>query len=171
MGTERKILATIGYEAADLADFIATLRAASVTCLIDIRELAISRRRGFAKRALSAALTDAGIGYVHLRGLGDPKAGRQAARAGDAARFRHVFTRHMRTEIAQVDLRRAADLVAEGGACLMCFERDHSACHRTIVAQALSDTVPATIRHLGVSIGLASSRPRVGVRESAQERA
>lgn len=171
MKTKRTTLATIGYETADLADFIATLRAASVTRLIDVRELAISRRKGFAKRALSAALADAGIDYIHLRGLGDPKEGRQAARAGDVVRFRGVFARHMRTEVARADLRRAADLVAEGGACLMCFERDHSACHRTIVAQALSDTIPATIRHLGVSAGFASSRPHIGGREVAEERA
>lgn len=171
MGTKQTILATIGYESTNLADFIATLLASSVTRLIDIRELAISRRRGFAKKALSAALADAGIDYVHLRGLGDPKEGREAARAGDVARFQSVFTRHMRTEIAQADLGTAASLVAEGGACLMCFERDHSTCHRTIVAHTLSDTIPVTIRHLSVSTGFANSRPHVGVREIAEERA
>lgn len=171
MRTNRVALATIGYESADLADFIATLLAFSITRLIDVRELAISRRRGFAKKALSAALADAGIDYVHLRGLGDPKEGREAARTGDVARFQSVFTRHMRTEIAQAALGTAASLVAEGGACLMCFERDHLACHRTIVAQALSGTIPVTTHHLSVSNGFANSRPHIGVREITEKRA
>jgi len=170
MGTPRITLTTIGYEAATLLDFIASLRAANVSRLIDVRELAISRRPGFAKKALSAALEEAGIDYVHLRGLGDPKEGRAAARAGDDARFRRVFAIHMRTEAAQTDLKKAAALVAEGGACLMCFERDHTGCHRSIVAAAISATVQATILHLGVRTGRARHNSQ-GVRELVEERA
>ena len=150
-------LATIGYEGAALEDFVTTLSTASVKRLIDVRELAISRRRGFAKTALSAALAEAGIEYVHLRGLGDPKEGRDAARTGDVARFLKVFRAHMRTQKAQGDLKVAVDLVAVGGACLMCYERDHTACHRALVADAISATVPVKIRHLGVRHGIAAS--------------
>jgi len=160
MGTEQTVLATIGYEAADLADFIATLREAGISRLIDVRELAISRRKGFAKRALSEALADAGIEYVHLRGLGDPKEGREAARAGEVTRFRKIFTSHMRSETAQADLRTAVSLVEAGGVCLMCYERDHGSCHRSIVAQAISGSVPAMIRHLGVREGLGRSHQK-----------
>jgi uncharacterized protein (DUF488 family) len=171
MGTKRTSLATIGYESADLADFIATLRAAGVRRIIDVRELAISRRKGFAKRALSAALQNAGISYVHLRGLGDPKEGREAARAGDVERFRRVFVSHMRSDAAQADLRKASDLVTEGGACLLCFERDHSACHRSIVAEAICGNIRTSIRHLGVRTGLASRRNEIEANEFAEERA
>ncbi|MFS3137652.1 DUF488 family protein [Gluconacetobacter sacchari] len=155
MGKKSTTLATIGYESADLDDFLATLARCGVTRVIDIREIAISRRRGFAKSALSSALLNSGIDYVHLRGLGDPKEGRLAARSGDYFRFERVFHQHMKTDAAQRDLRTAAILAAEGGACLLCFERDHRTCHRTIVAQALSKIVPLTIRNLGVSAGLA----------------
>lgn len=143
-------MVTIGYEAADLADFIAALRAAAVTRLIDVRQLAISRRPGFAKNALSAALSGVDIDYIHLKGLGDPKEGRMAARTGDYGRFRKVFSAHLRTEAAQTDLSKAVELVSQGGACLMCYERDHSICHRTIVAQAISDKLAVAIRHIGV---------------------
>jgi uncharacterized protein (DUF488 family) len=169
MGTTGTILATIGYENADLSDFIASLHAASVTCLVDVRELAISRRRGFSKSALSAALEADGIDYVHLRGLGDPKEGREAARRGDHARFVGVFTRHMKTPVAQTDLVRAASLVARGGACLMCYERDHTSCHRSIVATAISATIPTTIRHIGVSAGIAARSITTTARDLAPE--
>lgn len=154
MATKRTTLATIGYESADLNDFIATLQRAGINRLIDVRELPISRRKGFAKKALSEALAYAGIEYVHLRGLGDPKEGREAARAGNLARFTRVFSRHMETEIAQADLRSAARYVAEGGACLMCYERDHTTCHRGIVAKNISGMVDVIVRHLGVNHGL-----------------
>ena len=49
------VLATIGYEGAALEDFLATLAAARVTTLLDIREAPVSRRPGFSKRALAAA--------------------------------------------------------------------------------------------------------------------
>ena len=76
------VLATIGYEKATLAEVIDRLRAASVEVVIDVRAIAGSRRAGFSKTLLSASLGEAGIGYRHLRGLGTPKPGRQAARAG-----------------------------------------------------------------------------------------
>ena len=158
MATSNITLATIGYEAASLADFIATLRAAGVGRIIDVRELPISRRKGFAKRALSEALVAAGIDYVHLRGLGDPKEGRDAARAGDVARFKRVFDRHMATATAQADLQAAIAFAKQGGACLMCYERDHVACHRSIVATAISGSISVTLRHLGVREGIATRR-------------
>ena len=169
MDTPRTILTTIGYENADLSDFIASLHAASVTCLVDVRELAMSRRRGFSKSALSAALGAEDIAYVHLRGLGDPKEGRDAARRGDYARFINIFTRHIDTPVAQADLARAASLVAKGGACLMCYERDHTSCHRSIVATAISATIPITIRHIGVSAGIAARSITTTVRDLAPE--
>jgi uncharacterized protein (DUF488 family) len=153
MATDRTTLATIGYESADLADFIATLQQAGVSRLIDVRELPISRRKGFAKKALSEALTCVGIEYVHLRGLGDPKEGREAARAGQIAQFKNAFSRHMKSETAQADLRSAVRYVAEGGACLMCYERDHKTCHRAIVAKSISRMIGANVHHLGVKYG------------------
>jgi uncharacterized protein (DUF488 family) len=153
MATNRTTLATIGYESADLADFIATLKQAGISRLIDVRELPISRRKGFAKKALSEALTLAGIEYVHLRGLGDPKKGREAARAGNIAQFKLAFGRHMKSERAQADLQSAVRYVSEGGACLMCFERDHTTCHRTIVAKSISRMIDANVHHLGVKHG------------------
>jgi len=170
MGKSSIILATIGYEAAELADFVATLRAASIDCLIDIRELAISRRKGFAKRALSAALSTAGIRYVHLRGLGDPKAGRDAAKAGDFTTFRAIFSTHLKSDTAQADLQTAVSIAKGGGACLMCYERDHDACHRSIVAKEISVAVPVVIYPLLVKEGFGKMRSIAGTYELIEER-
>src|ERR1700751_6123716 len=97
------VLATIGYEGASAEAFDATLENAGIELVVDVRAVAVSRRRGFSKSSLAARLEAAGLRYVHLRGLGDPKPGRDAARAGDLARFRAVFSAHLETEGAQGD--------------------------------------------------------------------
>ena len=157
MNEQTPTLTTIGYEGSLLDDFIATLEASSVRLLIDVRQLPISRRKGFAKGALSTALDAAGIGYLHLKGLGDPKPGRDAARSGDHDLFLKVFSAHMLTFGAQAHLSVAIERAAAGGACLMCYERDHSSCHRKLVAEAIHAKTAIRIRNLGVRSGLAAA--------------
>lgn len=94
-------LRTIGYEGATLEGFLAALRRSRVSLLIDVRAVAVSRRKGFSKTALAAALAEAGIGYLHLRDLGDPKPGREAARAGRMSEFRAIYSAHLRGAVAQ----------------------------------------------------------------------
>lgn len=144
-------LATIGYEGAALGDVLATLQAADIRLVIDVRALPISRRKGFAKSALSAALADAGIGYLHLKALGTPKAGRDAARSGDRATFSRIFAAQMASAEAVADLARATELARAERACLLCFERDPAQCHRSIVADAIAESGQLDIVHLSVS--------------------
>src|SRR3546814_6815867 len=132
-------LAHSGLEGAAVDEVIATLQAAYIRLVIDVRALPISRRKGFGKPALSAALADAGIGYLHLKALGTPKAGRDAARSGDRETFSRIFAAQMASAEAVADLARAAELVKAERACLLCFERDPAQCHRSIVADAIAE--------------------------------
>ena len=158
-------LATIGYEGASLDDFIATLRLAKIQTLLDIRELPISRRRGFAKTALSTALSSAGIEYVHLKGLGDPKEGREAARAKDFKGFVRIYSKHLKTAAAQQDLEHAIATSKLSRTCLMCYERDPNTCHRKLVAESISAIFETKIQHLGVKDGIGDQqRTRSGAR-------
>lgn len=141
---------TIGYEGSALEAFVATLRSAGVETLIDVRDVPLSRKPGFSKTALAANLEASGIAYVHLKGLGDPKPGREAARAGKYELFRRIFGRHMSTDLAQRDLERAAELVRDRPCCLMCFEQDHCNCHRSIVADHLVKQTGLQLHHLSI---------------------
>ena len=132
---------TIGYEAADLSSFLACLKAAKIEVLIDVRELPLSRRRGFSKSALRMALADHKIGYVHLRDLGDPPPGRAAARAGKIEKFVRIFKRHLKTKAAQEALEAACKLARSATISLMCFERNPVTCHRLMVAAAIRDII------------------------------
>lgn len=144
------MLSTIGYERAELADFIATLVACDIDYLIDIRDRAQSRRPGFSKGALSASLAEAGIEYVHYKQLGDPKEGREAVRSGDYATFKRIFHQVMSSDEAKKALAEIEEIASNSTICLMCFERDFKECHRKIVADHLEDRLSVKARHLGV---------------------
>ncbi|HET9229843.1 MAG TPA: DUF488 domain-containing protein [Vitreimonas sp.] len=130
---------TIGYEKVGVPDFIAALKAARIKTLIDVREVANSRRAGFSKKALAASLDEAGIAYVHMKPLGTPKAGREAARKGDTKTMTRIFEGKMAEPESQFSLAEAAGIAKKGPACLMCLEHDWRGCHRTIVAKHLTE--------------------------------
>ncbi|UTP38050.1 DUF488 domain-containing protein [Phenylobacterium sp. LH3H17] len=132
-----KPLATIGYEAATQDTVIARLQAAGIETLIDVRAVAASRRAGFSKTLLAASLAEAGIAYVHLRQLGTPKPGRDAARKGRIDEMTAIFQDHMAEPAAQLELARAKVIVAERRTALLCFEADHRGCHRKILADLI----------------------------------
>ena len=163
-----RMLATIGYERAELADFIATLQTSDVEILIDIRDRAQSRRKGFSKTALSVALEDAGIGYLHLRELGDPKEGREAARRGDFASFRKIYDDVISSPDGRDALDKIEALLGQSSICLMCYERDHHTCHRKIVSDRLETVTSLRARHLGVVSGAGRGRAKGRVRHTNQ---
>lgn len=147
------MLHTIGYEGASLDDLISTLQLAGVEMLVDIRERAQSRRKGFSKTALSEALADAGIEYRHYRELGDPKEGREAARSGDWVRFSEVFGQVLRSDAAQAALGEIEETAAHYTICLLCYEREPKSCHRKIVSDELEARLDVSTKHLGVRSG------------------
>ena len=66
------VLYTVGYEGRSIDDFVTILKSAGVTRLIDVREIPLSRKRGFSKSALKQRLDDESIAYVHYKELGSP---------------------------------------------------------------------------------------------------
>ena len=144
-----KTVATIGYENATVQSFLEALQGEGVDLLVDVRAVASSRRPGFAKSKLAANVGGAGIEYLHLRGLGTPAEGRAAARAGRHAEMRAIFLEHLEKSEAQDELQALAELVRAGRrVCLLCLEANPEHCHRSIVAEALSELVPIEVRHL-----------------------
>lgn len=143
-------LLTIGYEGCTIDGVLTTLRDARVDLLIDVRAVAASRKPGFSKRQLAAGLDAAGIRYVHLQGLGTPKPGRDAVRAGHPERMVPIFREHMTSDRALAELAQARVLAREARACLLCFERDHHHCHRRLVAEMITAETGQTTTHLAV---------------------
>ena len=130
-------LFTIGYEQAKPAAVMRELKQAKIDLVVDTRAVAASRRPGFSKRQLAAALAEEGIGYVHLQKLGTPAEGRQAARAGDYDRLWKIYDKHIQKPVAQEALGELLALIkSKKRMALLCYCRDPKTCHRSrIVAQ------------------------------------
>jgi uncharacterized protein (DUF488 family) len=143
-------LFTIGYEKARLADVVATLAASGVATLIDVRDRPISRRPGFSKHQLAAAVEAAGIGYLHLRALGTPPEGREAGRRRQWERFWGIVEAKLASAEAELALQQAASFGLDGASCLLCYEADWRVCHRRRVAEILVDRHGFKLHHLGV---------------------
>jgi uncharacterized protein (DUF488 family) len=141
-------LATIGYENDTQPAMIARLKAAGVETVVDVRAISSSRKAGFSKTLLAASLAEEGIGYVHLRDLGTPKAGRIAARAGRTEEMRRIFEIHMQEPAAQLALQQAGEIAGHSKAALLCYEADPCACHRHIIAEKLSKALGFQIEDL-----------------------
>jgi uncharacterized protein (DUF488 family) len=144
---------SIGYEKAGFVDFIRRLQSARVATIIDVRDLPLSRRAGFSKRQLRAGLADAGIGYLHLRALGTPAAGREANRRRQWPLFWDIVERSLARTEAQDALAEAAATATATLSCLLCYEADPCICHRRRVAEMLQTRDGFTIEHLRVAHG------------------
>lgn len=130
-------LGSIGYERFKTsAEFATTLARHGITRLIDVRELPISRKAGFAKTALAEALAAEGIEYIHERGLGNPREFRDLYKAGDAERGRAAYKRFLLEERVEA-LRRIVPLIESSATALMCLEHDSVVCHRDVIFEAL----------------------------------
>jgi uncharacterized protein (DUF488 family) len=57
---------TIGYEGLDIDTFVSMLAEYNIETVVDIRELPLSRKRGFSKTALTGVLNLSGLEYVHM---------------------------------------------------------------------------------------------------------
>ena len=128
---------TIGYEGTTQADFIAALAAAGVEQVIDVRAVPLSRKPGFSKNILANSLAEAGMTYVHLKALGTPPEGREAARKGRQADLERIYAGQIDLPEAIVAGEQLRDLAAERPSALLCFEREPGGCHRRLLVKAV----------------------------------
>ena len=127
---------TIGYEGTTQDEFLAALQSAGVERVIDVRAVPNSRRPGFSKTSLRAALAEAGIDYVHLRALGTPADGRAAARAGRHLEMAEIYSGQLELPEAIAQSAQMLALAEDKPSALLCYERDPDHCHRTLLIAA-----------------------------------
>jgi len=135
------VLFTTGYEQHRTTDsLIAALHGAQVELLVDVRDLPLSRRRGFSKTALANALADAGVEYEHHRALGNPKPLRDLYRSGRKDEGEKRYRAHLRDGCA-VAVDQLAEQLQTRRTCVLCFEKDHHVCHRAVIVEELHERV------------------------------
>lgn len=141
-------LHTVGYEGRSPEEFVETLIGAGVTRLVDVRELPLSRKKGFSKTALREALEKVGIEYLHIRALGNPKPNRERYWAGDVEGGASAYRDHLLNN-SQQELDELLASLDDQPACLMCFEKDHEVCHRDVIVGELRERqVGLAVEHL-----------------------
>lgn len=140
-------LYTFGYEGLNLPSFIARLEQAGVRQVVDVRELALSRKKGFSKNGLASALIGHGISYIHMAALGCPKPIRNRYKHDrDWGIYEERFRAYLKTQSQAV--LEVARLAKEKVSCLVCFEADFRQCHRSMVARAATGRGAPSVIHL-----------------------
>jgi uncharacterized protein (DUF488 family) len=155
-------IATVGVYGFSLEEFLATLRAAGVRLLLDVRQRRGVRGPEYAwanSKRLQAALGEAGIGYRHHPELAPTTELRQLQYAEDD---RRGVGKRSRTELSAAYAERyveeilnradldalVAELPKDGPAALFCVERDPEACHRSLIAERLHSEHGTAVEHL-----------------------
>jgi uncharacterized protein (DUF488 family) len=137
----------LGYEGQTIDDFVRRLRDVSITTVIDVRELPLSRKRGFSKRALAAVLEARQIGYLHLPALGCPKSIRDRLKDdGDWQSYVRAFGAHLEKQDALVA--KVVEMARAETCALLCFEADFNRCHRSLVARKVAAEGGPSIAHV-----------------------
>ena len=132
------VLYTIGYEGRGIEEFVDRLKEFGVTRLIDVREIPLSRKKGFSKTALGQRLNEENIGYVHYKALGSPSEIRHKLRADwDYDYFFKAFSDYLAGKMDVIE--EVYNHLSDGINCLMCFEYNHEQCHRSCVATKIKE--------------------------------
>ncbi len=135
----RPKLYTIGYEGRSKDEFIDSLRSSGIRNLVDVRELPWSRKAGFSRAPLCELLTANGIAYMHLKPLGSPRKLREGLRSnGDFNAFARAYSGYLAEQTETLDL--LASSARLQPTVIMCFERDPSKCHRSMIASRLASS-------------------------------
>ncbi|EOA02946.1 hypothetical protein HFRIS_020080 [Herbaspirillum frisingense GSF30] len=155
---------TIGYEGLNIDEFLMLLRKHDIETLVDIRELPLSRKPGFSKKALAGAVNSQGLDYLHMVQLGCPRNVRDQYRAdGSWKRYTDGFMKYLKTQdeaIAEL-----SDLVNSSNCALLCYEADHNFCHRSMVANAVQALAGTQISHIKKPTALFKTKTTAQVRE------
>lgn len=141
------MLYTIGYEGVNTERFVAELKRSGIKVLVDVREMPLSRKKGFSKNALAELVSAAGIEYRHLRALGAPREVRYRMKAtGDWTEYCAGYQAHLND--CSDALSELMNLADEQVICLMCFEADWTTCHRSLITKHLEEQGVGTTIHL-----------------------
>ncbi len=124
---------------------MASLVESRIDVVADVRLTPISRKPGFSKTRLGQALAEAGIEYIHLRALGNPKDNRAPFWDGRLGVGRARFRSLLRSDEAQADLDRLTEQASLSRVAVLCFEQDESRCHRHVVLTAVRTRIEVPV--------------------------
>lgn len=144
-----KQIYTVGYEGINFPDFVDRLKSADVDVLVDVRQMPVSRKKGFSKRRLAEWLAEEGIGYEHFVSLGCPKSIRDRYRLDkNWSCYELDYVSWLQAERAS-EVLRLSEFASLQNCALMCFEADYNRCHRSLISRELAQVHGFSEVHIG----------------------
>ncbi len=138
---------TLGYQSHNIRTLLAVLSHNGVNVLVDVRQNPVSRKSGFSKGYIEQSISRSGIEYLHFPCLGTPPRIRKLYnKTGDAQKALEQYQIHLRTR--RNCLRSLVRIATTKHICLMCLEADHNSCHRSVIAQKLTEMTGCQAIHL-----------------------
>lgn len=132
-----KTVYTTGYEGRDITEFLEHLDTFNIQRVVDVREIPLSRKKGFSKNILQQRLAEHNIDYIHIKSLGSPSYLRKKVyQDKNFESFFEEYEKHL--ESCRDSLEELYKVVNEKLSCLLCFEREYTNCHRSVVANKVS---------------------------------
>ena len=143
-----KRIYTLGYEGRSVDSMLNGILHSGIKAIIDIRANPISRKYGFAKNTLQNICNNIGIDYHHVPSLGIPS----SLRAGltDFDSYQCLLDRYENKILSRrtIATNNVIDLIAKKPSALLCMEKDPTFCHRSRLAQSISNKTNLPIVHL-----------------------
>jgi len=146
MNQRRFPMFTIGHSNHPAEVFLELLLTHAIEEVVDVRSSPHSRYNPqFNRKALQAALADAGVGYVFMGGeLG----GRPADPSCYDGEGRVQYDRLAETEAFNAGIRQVLQRAGECRIALMCSEKEPLACHRTLLVARVLTARGVAVAHI-----------------------
>jgi uncharacterized protein (DUF488 family) len=136
---------TVGYERRDGDSLVSILLDQGIKAIADIRERPVSRKPEFRAAALRALCEANRIQYQPWAVLGSTADQREELHlSGNFSNFADRFRKHAIQTMAQ-DIARLAESSRRIVTVLLCYERLHEDCHRSVIADLIADHLNATV--------------------------
>ena len=135
-----RIVLTIGHSTRTLDEFIGLLKAHAITLVVDVRTIPRSRHNAqFNENSLPDSLKKAGIGYIHMPGLGGLRhAKHNSLNSGWRNASFRGYADYMQTPEFEEQIEELIQLAKEHRIALMCAEAVPWRCHRSLIGDALT---------------------------------
>ena len=133
------VVSTIGHSTRAIEELIDLLQAHAISRVVDVRTVPLSRHNPqFNKDSLPDSLKKAGLGYVHMPGLGGLRhATRDSLNVGWRNASFRGYADYMQTPEFEQSLEELIQLAKQERIAIMCAEAVPWRCHRSLIADAL----------------------------------
>lgn len=132
---------TVGYEDLRIDQFLNKLVEHQIDSVVDVRLTPSSRRPGYSKGRLSAALSAAGITYAHEWELGNPADNRDAFRRGPLEEGRQRMRERLQNGSKDA-LTRLVERARRERVAVLCVEASDAKCHRQVIVEMAREIEP-----------------------------